>query len=202
MLDDGWAPALLQSSAAGIRPRWPAGTERSHDRETMIMATGKRLKRVRRIVDLLVVDSEDRPILLGEVKANGEHPEAAYSQLMTYLQAGDLAAPFVMIVNPDKILIYRNDGQRLRDPDFSAETASILGYYSTYFDEFKAKGMGEFYLLTLVKAWLRDLSYQWKSKSSPPPGSEALDKLGLVPLLKDAMIDSKVSVGGYRIYRD
>jgi hypothetical protein len=40
----------------------------------------------------------------------------------------------------------------------------------------------ESYLLTLVEAWLRDLSYHWKSEN--PPGSEELRSAGLLKRLE------------------
>jgi hypothetical protein len=154
------------------------------------------------MVDVLVMDSEDRPVLLGEVKDQVGLPLAEDLQLTKYLGAMDSVVPFGMLVDPDSIRFYRWDGEHLSGPVLSTETASILRYYSSYFDEFRTKGIDESYLLTLVKAWLRDLSYQWKSKTSGPPGSKELDDLGLLPLLKDATIGSEVPLGGHHLHRD
>jgi hypothetical protein len=172
-----------------------------HDQETTTMATQKRVKQAQRMVDVLVIDSDDRPVLLGEVKDQVGPPLEAYSKIMDFLDATDLLVPFVLIVDPKRISIYRGDEAEQTKPVFSAKTVSVLGCYSDYYRERKGR-VGKELVLTLVKAWLGDLSYQRKSKSSPPPGTEALGEIGLLPFLKNSTLDSEVCLGGYRICRD
>jgi hypothetical protein len=81
-----------------------------------------------------------------------------------YLSA--VNTPFGMLVDPDRIEIYRWEENRLSGPIYSAETASIFRYYSEYYEKFKSAGVGVDRLLVYVKAWLRDLSYRWKSGES------------------------------------
>src|SRR5205823_221431 len=120
----------------------------------------------------------------GDVQDRVLPPLEAYSEFMDFLDATDLVVPFVMIVDPKRISIYRGDEASQTEPVFFAKTASVFGYYSDYFKGLKLKDVDKGFLLTLVMAWLQDLSYRWQSKSSPPPGCEALEDLGLVPLLK------------------
>jgi len=51
-------------------------------------------------------------------------------------------------------------------------------------------------LETLVTAWLRDLDYQWKTKSSTVPGADALAEIGLLSQLKDSTIRYEVPIRG------
>jgi hypothetical protein len=165
------------------------------------MATQKRVKQTQKMVDVLVIDSDDRPVLLGEVTDRVAPPLEAYSKIMDFLDATDLLVPFVLIVDPERISIYRGDEAEQTKPVFSAKTVSVLGCYSDYYRERKGR-VGKELVLTLVKAWLGDLSYQRESKSSPPPGTEALGEIGLLPFLKNSALDSEVCFGGYRICRD
>jgi hypothetical protein len=164
------------------------------------MPTRKRVKPVRKVVDVLVIDREDRPILIGEVKSKAGSESTALSQIRDFLNFTDLAVPFVMIVDPDRIRIFHGDDGLENRPVFSAETRPILGHYSDYYRESKDRGIGEDFLRDLVLSWLRDLSYRWRSKSAPPPAFEELDRLGLIRLLKGAIFESEVPFGGYRLY--
>jgi hypothetical protein len=55
------------------------------------------------------------------------------------------------------------------------DTPKVLSHYDP---DFAGKRIFEFYLLTLVEAWLRDLAYHWKSPN--PPGSEELQAAGFL----------------------
>jgi Type I restriction enzyme R protein N terminus (HSDR_N) len=164
------------------------------------MATRRQGIHRKRLTDFLVVDPEERQILLVEVKARRHDPEHTLSQMSKYLSAASI--PFGMLVDADRIEVYRWKENHLSGPVYSTVTASILRYYTDYFDKFKSAGLDEEYLLTLVKAWLRDLAYRWKSKASDPPGARQLVELGLLPLLKDARIDPEVPYGGNRLHRN
>jgi hypothetical protein len=166
------------------------------------MRTRQRVKHVRAIVDLLAVDREDRPVLIGEVKQKDETAGAALARIQDFLEFADLSVPFVIIVDHDRITFYRGDEEELRDePIFSVKTKSILGYYSEYHRETKRK-VGTDLLRGLALGWLKDISYRWRSESTLPPAYEELERLGLAPLLKDATFDYEVAFGGYRLYRD
>jgi hypothetical protein len=190
---------LFERSQPGVQPvetgrfRAPGGS--TH-------ASAKAGQAPRPIVDLLVVDRADHPILIGETKSRPVSEPVALAQLEAYIALADLKVPFVMIADPERIKIFRG-GEGLKEPPiFSADTGPILGYYSSYFGGSQAGRFSEDFFLDLVLSWLRDLSYRWKSKSAPPPAFEELDRLGLVRHLKGAIFESGVPFGGYRLSRD
>ena len=165
------------------------------------MATRQRVKHVRGIVDILALDRQDRPILIGEVREKDEPAGTALSQIKDFLEFADLAVPLVMIVDHDRIAIYRGDEELRFEPIFSARTKPILGYYSDYYRESKRR-VGRDVLEGVALSWLRDLSYRLRSKTTLPPAYEELDRLGVVQLLQDAIFESEVAFGGHRLYRD
>jgi hypothetical protein len=165
------------------------------------MRTRQRVKHVRAVVDLLAIDREDRPVLIGEVKQKDEPADAALARIQDFLEFADLAVPFVMIVDHDRIAIYRGDEELRDEPVFSARTKPILGYLSDYYRESRRR-VGTDLLRGLALSWLHDISFRWRSKTTFPPAYEELERIGLAPLLKDAIFDEEVAFGGYRLYRD
>jgi hypothetical protein len=152
------------------------------------MAIGKRTAHRGRTADLLVEDHDGQAILVVEVKSTGTDPHKATSQLTQYLEDLGVTVPYAMVVDPERIQIFVWDGDHLTGPVLSIEAAPILRYYSGYYEEFLARGIRKGFVLTLVRAWLRDLDYQWKTKSAKIPGSDGLAEIGLLPLLKDSTI--------------
>jgi hypothetical protein len=160
------------------------------------MAVGKRQKSKPWVTDMIVENHEGLPILLVEVKARKADSRVTTQQITKYLEAADLPALYTMIVDPERIQVFVWDGNQLTGPVFLAEAGPILGYYSEYYEDFLAKGIRESFLETLVMAWLRDLDYQWKTKSSKVPGSDGLAEIGLLSQLKDSTIRYEVPIRG------
>jgi len=127
--------------------------------------------------DAAVVDRENHPVALVEVKA---HPVESWATILSG-QLAKLAErdAFVLTVDPNCIHLYRPAGENLGEPIAHLDTRQILQHYDP---EFPNKRVFEFYLLTLVEAWLRDLAYHWKSEN--PPGSEELGSTGLLEKLE------------------
>jgi hypothetical protein len=169
--------------------------------EERTMPTRQRVKHVRATVDILVVDRQDHPILIGEVQGSAEPAGAALARIKDFLEFADLAVPFVMIVDHERISIYRADEELREEPIFSTKTKPILLYYLVDYGQTK-RMIGEDLLRGVVLGWLQDVSYRWRSKSTTPPAYEEFDRLGLVRLLADATFDYEVAFGGYRLYRD
>jgi hypothetical protein len=169
--------------------------------EERTMPTRQRVKHVRATVDILVVDRQDHPILIGEVQGRKEPAGAALSRMKDFLEFADLAVPYVMIVDHERISIYRADEELREEPIFSTRTKPILRYYLVDYERSK-RMIGESLLRAVALAWLQDVSYRWKSKSTSPPVLEELDRLGLAQLLKDGIFESEVVFGGHRLYRD
>ena len=85
--------------------------------------------------------------------------------------------PFGLLLD---LFIYLDQGfglflDQLVGPVAHLDTSSILQHYDP---EYAKKRVFKFYLVTLAEAWLRDLAYHWKSES--PPGSEELQRVGLL----------------------
>jgi hypothetical protein len=79
--------------------------------------------------------------------------------------------------------LFKNEKTKERINKLFAECYNILiRYYPLEPSEKIKKRMFDFYLETLVKSWLRDLSYHWNSDT--PPAYNELAKIGLLPLLE------------------
>jgi hypothetical protein len=125
--------------------------------------------------DTAVVDQENRVVALIQVKARPLGEEWT-PLLRNELKRRPLPPPiFLLAIDPVYINLYRLAEKELIDPVVQLDTAKILSHYDPDFTE---KRIFEFYLLTLVEAWLRDLAYHWKSPT--PPGSEELHAAGFL----------------------
>jgi hypothetical protein len=128
--------------------------------------------------DTIVVDKEDQPIALMQVKgipmANGWA-----SHLPKQLQAVGMHVPFVILVDPNWIDVYQWDGSTLTGPVAHLAAADVLRPYEPEYGNFRIYYE---YLQTLVEAWLRDLAYHWKLES--PPRSDELRRVGLLSRLE------------------
>ncbi|WP_071188216.1 type I restriction enzyme HsdR N-terminal domain-containing protein [Trichormus sp. NMC-1] len=132
--------------------------------------------------DILFTNKNEDIVLLVEIKSKKLEPSLkknAMFQLTTYLENIKKNIPFGMLVDLEEINIFSlTEEQNIKD-SISLKTNDIL---STYDSEFSQKRIFDFYLETLVKSWLRDLSYHWHSET--PPGYHELIKIGLLPLLE------------------
>jgi hypothetical protein len=128
-------------------------------------------------IDILVTATEGRPLLAVEVKRLDFYQEARV-QLEEYSQA--IGAEFVMAVDPKHILVAPTlDGQPQWERAITLSTSAILGHYADVPD---LERIEEFYLESLVEAWLRDFSFSWKS--ARPPGYDELEQIGLASRLR------------------
>jgi hypothetical protein len=132
--------------------------------------------------DILFTNSNEDIVLLVEIKAeklDDSSKKIAIYQLKTYLQNIKPDIPFGMLVDLEEINIFvLNKDQEIKNLT-SLNTNDII---SNYDPESPHKRIFDFYLETLVKSWLRDLSYHWHSET--PPGYQELEKIGLLPLLE------------------
>ena len=128
--------------------------------------------------DSAVIDRENHTVALVEVKARPVGDKWATilpGQLPTFTDGID----YVLAVDPDWIQVCRWGEGRLTGPIVQLGTAQVLQHYDP---DFSRKRVFESYLLTLVEAWLRDLSYHWNSEN--PPGSEEFRSAGLLARLE------------------
>lgn len=127
--------------------------------------------------DAVLVDRENHAIALVEVKTRPREKWATIVQRLLVKFAEPVA--FVITIDLDSIRLYRAGGVILGEPIVHLDTLQVLGHYDP---ELPRKQLFESYLLTLVEAWLRDLSYHWKSEN--PPGVEELRRTGLLEKLE------------------
>jgi hypothetical protein len=128
------------------------------------------------VFDAAILDSENRPIAVVEVKA---HPIAGWEAILPG-QLAKLAerVTYVVTIDPNCIHIYRPAGGQVGEPIVDFDTGQILEHYDA---DFSKKRVFESYLLTLVEAWIRDLAYHWKSDA--PPGAAELEQAGVLEKL-------------------
>lgn len=157
------------------------------------MAVFKREVSPRVPVDLLAKDREGRTVLLGIVHARGGREEDV-ERLEGPLQAANAIIPFAMIVDLDRVRLYRWDGIALDGPVFESPTSAILSFY---YPDFGSRPIFEHLLRTLVDAWISDLVFHWKGPA--PPAGETLRALGLVDTLEGLTIETEVTVGGHPV---
>jgi hypothetical protein len=128
--------------------------------------------------DIVVLDADDVPVMLVEVKARQDEKVFDQEQLVQYLQAAP-NIPYAMLVTLRDIQIFEWRSQAL-SLLLTAPTADVLSVYDS---EFRKKNIYRDYLTTLVEAWLRDVAYHWKLTT--PPLFEQLSRLGLAEKLSD-----------------
>ncbi len=125
-----------------------------------------------------VLDREDQPVALIQVKANPVGHRWASVHLSQLAKLAE-QVEFVLTIDPVSVYLYRTKGENSEEPIVHLDTPQVLQHYDP---EFSKRRVFESYLLTLVEAWLRDLAYHWKSES--PPGSEELRRAGLLGKLE------------------
>jgi hypothetical protein len=126
--------------------------------------------------DATIMDRENNVVAFVEVKA---HPVDRWARILpAQLAKAAQQAAFVLAIDPNDIRLFRPDGDNLGEPIVELDTRQVLRHYDP---DFPKKRVFESYLLTLVEAWLRDLAYHWKSEH--PPGSDELDRAGLLEKL-------------------
>lgn len=147
------------------------------------------------VADIVVLNKDDKVVLLVEIKgtklAGREAKQKAISSLQSYLQSTKKDIHFAMLADLNNIEIFQWNGEYFSEPIISLNTAEIL---SNYDGEFRNKKILEFYLETLVEAWLRDLAYHWKSETQP--AAKELAEIGLLQQLAGGTTHSQVNLCG------
>jgi hypothetical protein len=143
--------------------------------------------------DIIVIDRDDRPIALVEVKPG----VATREELQDWTRLLDHSHPsilFGIFVDLEDIYLFRRD---VREGTFAPVaklgTREILRHYDPDFAGKDTRyGSIQFFLdlvETLVTAWLRDLAYHWKSEH--PPGVEELAPTGLLEMIEGGFAGKK-----------
>lgn len=140
--------------------------------------------------DMVVFDRDDAPVLLAEIKNGPTVPETV-NQLVSYLQATDPETPFGLLADPRQLRFFRADSTT---PALTLATEDVVSRYDS---DYQAEQVSAMYVGTLLEAWLDDLRAHWDSDS--PPASDAIQTLGLLPLLADGSIKREVRFATYRV---
>jgi hypothetical protein len=129
---------------------------------------------IAKYIDIFVTDRDGNIVLLVEVKANKVSLASSISQIKSYLMEIKNVC-FVMLANLEEIHVFKVNDNNSFENKICLMTADILSYYD---EEFIKKRIFQFYLVTLLEAWLRDLAYHWKLEK--PPAAKELEKIGLL----------------------
>lgn len=129
--------------------------------------------------EIVILDSDELIILLAQAQANHQK-QGDTSEVISWLEAGNGAIPFVMFIDLEKIQIFKWDGNNCSEPILSLSTADVLSHYEP---NFSSKKIYSLYLKTLAEAWISDISKHWKLAT--PPASKEMAEIGLLQLLKD-----------------
>ncbi|MDZ7956739.1 MAG: hypothetical protein RMY34_02325 [Aulosira sp. DedQUE10] len=136
--------------------------------------------------DFLALNKDGQIVLIAEVKGfpfNFKETKVknyATLRLIDYLHSAKILIPFAMLVDVNNILIFKWDGNNLSEAIISLNTADVLINYDP---KFRNKRIFSLYLKGLIEAWVRDLSYHWKSEI--PPFTKEVTAIGLSQLLED-----------------
>ena len=149
--------------------------------------------------DIIVRDRHDRPLIIVETKAKTLSNGGLAEALKRFESAKSLDLfPYGIVADFELIRLFDLDsgqGPRLL---LSLDTTEVLRNYDPGFDGRRA-GAGDRrvfhdYFNALVEAWLRDLTYRWKSET--PPAIDRLAEIGLASLLEGGATYDGVPVGG------
>lgn len=138
------------------------------------------------LFDLSVYDGSGKLIMVAGVKG---HPfnKGDLVHLRKMLNRFHEPVPFAMLANADSIRIFRWDGRKISKPLCVLPTQQVVKYYSPSYDR---EQLSEFFLVTSIESWLRDLNSHWKSES--PPYAECLKEIGLLPLMEGGFTEREV----------
>lgn len=125
--------------------------------------------------DAVVTDRDELPVALIQVKGRPLGKDWMPLLRSELAQRPFPAADFLLAIDPVSIHLHTLTDKELSEPVLRLDTPQVLSHYDP---DFAGKRIFEFYLLTLVEAWLDDLAYHWKSPV--PPGSDELKATGFL----------------------
>src|SRR5262245_60982302 len=161
-------------------------------------------------VDFYATNREDRPVLVGVVRARTLSDEDR-AQELDYVWPAAVDVPFVMIVDYSGIVVYGGGkSDKDREKLISLGTRDVLQAYEHDIGEMLVEGEDIFaeyarklrearkgakprivpriyegYLTALIESWLRDLAYH--SKTEHRPGEEEMRAIGLLDAIQGGL---------------
>lgn len=139
-----------------------------------------------------VISAKGELVMIIEVSGDRNYSHYKVMELKNKLRAAKDLILFGMVVDSERMEIFKWDGERLSEPVCVLNTADILVNYEP---KFREKRIYPTYLQTLVESWLDDLAYNWKREI--PPASKELDGIGLLGLIKDGTTKPDIVIKGY-----
>lgn len=126
--------------------------------------------------DVVVLDADEEPVALVEVKATRAVDPDVDQETVRILRerAEAFSVPYFVIADLSHVRIFRRGSP---EPDLDLPSEALLACYEADFAKKKATRIYHQYLERLVESWLRDVAYQWKSDS--PPYRAELERIGL-----------------------
>ena len=153
------------------------------------MNTEQLEKTVYRITpEIVILDSDELIVLLAQAQVNPQR-QGDTSEVISWLKAGNGAIPFVMLIDLEKIQIFKWDSPNLSEPVCVLNTADVLSPYGL---NLASKWLFRDSLSSRAESWLDDLRHHWKLEK--PPAEEQIAAIALLPLLKDGTIQPEVEI--------
>ena len=126
-------------------------------------------------------------VLLVQAQVNPKK-QGDTSEVISWLQVGNGAIPFVMFIDMEKIKNFQWDSPNLSEPVCVLNTLDVLTPYGFILE----KSISNRLLGTFAESWLGDLRRTWKLEK--PPGKEQIKSICLLGLLKDGATQPEVEI--------
>ena len=138
--------------------------------------------------DIVILDSDELIVLLVQAEV-AQKKQGDTSEVLSWLQAGNGAIPFVMFIDLEKIQIFKWGSPNISEPVCVLNTAEVL---SPYGFKLGSKWLFRESLGNPAESWLSDLHHHWKQEK--PPAEEQIAAIGLLPLLQDGTTQPEVEI--------
>ncbi|MBD2772841.1 hypothetical protein [Iningainema tapete] len=138
--------------------------------------------------EVVILDSDEMIVLLVQAQV-APKKQGDTSEVISWLQAGNGAIPFVMFIDLEKIQIFKWDSPNLSEPACVLNTVDVLTPYGLKLPD---QWISNRFLGSRSQSWLSDLGHHWKLEK--PPAEEQIAAIGLLPLLKDGSVQPEVEI--------
>lgn len=128
--------------------------------------------------DFVAFDRDEFPVVVGEAARTG-YQQAAEAHLKKILNDAPPTVKYGIVATPELIWLYTVEGGRLSESPIYLAASDVLSEYDS---EFANKEIYNFYLVTLMEAWLRDIAYRWKNEI--PPKLSAVEQMGIAQAIE------------------
>lgn len=138
--------------------------------------------------EIVILDSDELIILLAQTQVDPKK-QGDTSEVISWLKTGNGAIPFVMFIDLENIQIFKWNSPNISEPVCVLNTTEVLTAYGL---NLASKWIFRESLSGPAGAWLRDFGYSWQSEKRS--GEEQIAAIGLLPLLKDGVMQPEVEI--------